>query len=179
MDDLFINVGNYVEDYSTSLLINNLSDIKTRGYLTQNEFIQIGMWKSPRQKQNYLKNSDNVVEAITLKSLSTLDEKDKIIILTGLKGVLFPTASAILTLTDPQNYGVIDIRVWQTLHSYGLVKRTPSGIGLTSADWIEYLTIIRSLAKKYNTSSRAIEQVLFHHHKLNLQTGNLYDKLQD
>ena len=166
----------YVEDTKTHELISLLNGVRTRGYLNADEFMLIGMWKSPRQKHNYIKNNAETIKAISKESFKTKDEKVKVIILTSLKGVSVPTASAILTLTDPQNYGVIDIRVWQALYKYGLVRSRSSGVGLSPDDWIEYLDIIRALARKYNTSSRAVEQLIFLHHKNSLQTGTLYKK---
>ena len=176
MDNLFVDMSDYVEDTKTDALIGLLKDVKARGYLNDDEFVLIGMWKSPRQKHNYIKNSSGTIKDVTKESFKTIDEREKVIILTRLKGVSVPTASAILTLTDPENYGVIDIRVWQALYKYGLVKNRSSGVGLSPDDWTEYLDIIRSLAKKYGTSSRAVEQVIFLHHKNNLQTGTLYKK---
>lgn len=38
-------------------------------------------------------------------------------------------ASSILMLTNPNRYGVIDIRVWQLLFKMGSVTRNPEGIG--------------------------------------------------
>src|SRR3989344_9174055 len=110
------------EDKKTTQLIRKFKVVKKRGYLTKKEFVEIGMWKSPRPKKNYLRNSDKDVVEITKKALSTKFEKSRIMLLVTLKGVSIPTASAILTLIDPKDYGVIDIRAWQILFLYGSVK---------------------------------------------------------
>lgn len=175
IDELFTGVDLFQEEKATEKLINELSDTKTTGYITKTDFIKIGMWKSARQKKKYLDNSEQEVKDITSISFACNNEKIKILSLTALNGVSIPTASAILMLTDPENYGVIDIRVWQVLHSYGLVSKCESGVGLSLNNWVEYLKIIRSFAKEYKLSSRAVEQILFRHHKT-IQTGNLYKK---
>lgn len=131
------------------------------------------MWKSPRPKQRYLGNSEEKIISISKKVLATKFEKRKIELLTSLDGVSIPTASAILTLVDPQNYGVIDIRVWQVLYLYGSVKDRPNGTNFDFNNWYNYLMKLRYYAKKFNVSTRDIERTIFLHHK-KIQDRNLY-----
>lgn len=161
------------EDKATSILINKLKGIKKRGYFTKKEFLQMCMWKSPRPKNQYIKNSEEDIISTSKKVFSTKYEKRRIELLTGLKGIKIPVASAILMLTDPENYGVIDIRVWQTLYLYDNVKVNPKGIGLDFNNWYSYLMKLRYYAKKFKVSARRIEWILFQHHR-NIQTGKLY-----
>jgi hypothetical protein len=111
------------EDDDVVEIINELSVIKKRGYFTGGEFLRMGMWKSPRPKNWYKKNQEEEIREISKKVFSTNYEKRRIELLTQLCGVQIPTASAILMLTDPKHYGVIDIRVWQVLYKYKSVKR--------------------------------------------------------
>lgn len=92
----------------------------------------------------------------------------------GLHGVSVPVASAILTLLDPERYGVLDIRVWQLLHALGAVARKPSGRGFAGADWESYLACLREAARRLRTSVRRVELTLFHCHR-RYQAGRLYD----
>jgi len=161
------------DDAKTLKLINELKDVKKRSYFTKEEFLKMGMWKSPRPKQQYLKNSEEEIISISKKALSTKFEKRKIELLASLKGVSIPTVSAILTLIDPQNYGVIDIRVWQILYLYGSVKVKPAGTNFDFNNWYNYLMKLRYFAKKFKVSVRDIERTIFFHHK-NIQEGNLY-----
>jgi len=161
------------EHAETLKLINELKDVKKRGYFTKEEFLKMGMWKSPRPKQQYLKNSEEEIISISKKALSTKFEKRKIELLTSLKGVSIPTVSAFLTLIDPQNYGVIDIRVWQILYLYGSVKIKPTGTNFDFNNWYNYLMKLRYFANKFKVSARDIERTIFFHHK-NIQEGNLY-----
>jgi thermostable 8-oxoguanine DNA glycosylase len=174
MDELFQTIANYQEDNKTAKLMAELSLARQRGYLTKNEFLKIAMWKSRRPKKQYLKNQVQDIEEITKAAFTMNNERIKIIILTALRGISIPAASAVLTLVYPDKYGVIDIRVWQALHRLGYVKTNSKGRGLTIENWLEYLTIIRNLAEQYNTTPRASEQILFHYHRSNIQDGNLY-----
>ena len=157
----------------TLKLINKLKNVKKRGYFTKEEFLEIGMWKSPRPKKQYLKNSEKEIISVSKKVFSTKFEKRKLKLLTSLKGVSVPTASAILTLTDPKNYGVIDIRVWQVLYLYSSMKVKPKGVNFDFNNWYNYLMKLRYYARKFRVSARDIERTLFFYHKNN-QKGNLY-----
>lgn len=82
-------------------------------------------------------------------------------------------ASAILMLTNPNRYGVIDIRVWQLLYKLGSVNKNPQGSGFDFKQWYRYLMIIRYYAKKHKVRARDIERTLFKIHK-KYQKGTLY-----
>jgi thermostable 8-oxoguanine DNA glycosylase len=158
----------------TSNLIHELSDVKSRGYLTAEELQKIGMWKTPRQKRNVKSNADEFVVEISKKAFAEKDESKKIEYLNNFKGVSYPTSSAILMLTDPQNYGVIDIRAWQTLVKFEVVNTNQEGKAFKSEEWYIYLDIIRQLAQKFNVRARNIDLILFKIHQDLIQSGNLY-----
>src|SRR3989344_3207992 len=90
-------------------LIDKLNEANRRGYLTKEEFLAVCMWKSPRPKKRYLENTEEEIKSITKKALSTKFEKRKIELLTKLRGVSIPVASAILTIANSKDYGIIDI----------------------------------------------------------------------
>ena len=158
----------------TIVLINKLKDVKKRGYFTKREFLEMCMWKSPRPKKHYMKNSEENILSISKKVFSTKFEKRRIELLTRLNGVSIPTASAILTLIDSKNYGVIDIRVWQILYLYGAVKVKPKGINFNFKNWYNCLMKLRYYSKKFHVSARDIDRILFFAHK-DTQQGNLYE----
>ncbi len=161
------------EDAETLKLMKELKDVKKRGHFTKEEFLKMGMWKSPRPKQRYLKNSEEEIISISEKVLATKFEKRRIELITSLSGVSIPTASAILTLIDPENYGVIDIRAWQVFYLYGSVKVKPTGTNFDFNNWYNYLMKLRFYAKKFKVSARDIERTIFFHHK-KIQDENLY-----
>jgi hypothetical protein len=161
------------EDRKTQWLISSLAKVKERGYFTKKEFLQMGMWKSPRPKRQYLKNPEWKIISVSRRMFYTGYEKRRMELLTSLSGVSIPTASAILTLTDPKNYGVIDIRVWQVLYLYGVVNTNSCGKNFTFKNWFNYLMLLRRHAAKFGVSARDVERTLFNHHK-KIQEGKLY-----
>ena len=167
-DNLFIK-----EPLNWQNLFNKISKSKTKGHLTKSEFFEICMWKSPRPKKHYLTNSEEIIKKISEKVLVADSEDIKIKLLTSLKGVSIPVASAILTLLDPKNYGVIDIRVWQLLYNYSEVNTNPKGQMFNIDNWKTYLTLLRKYATQFNRKVREIELILFFHHR-EAQEGRLY-----
>jgi thermostable 8-oxoguanine DNA glycosylase len=157
----------------TQNLIDELGEVKKRGYLSRGEFLKICEWKSPRPRRFYQSNSALSIRTISEKAFKTDDESEKMELLVKLKGVKVTVASALLTLTDPANYGLLDIRVWQLLHLYEVVSGNPSGRGFTCRNWCDYLTGIRSLAREFDVDVHKIDMLLFDHHK-EIQVGNLY-----
>ena len=92
-------------------LIRDLRVVRRRGHLTKREFLAICRWKSPRAIRHYLKNSPARIRRQSAAALAARSERARFEALTALDGVGAPMASAILTLTNPRRYGVIDIRV--------------------------------------------------------------------
>ena len=161
------------EDDGTRALSRRLSAARRRGYLTKGELIAACRWKSPRSAPHVRANNHHRVRAATAAALSTRDEAARLEALVQLRGVSVPTASAVLTLIDPRRYGVIDIRVWQLLHRAGRVTGRRHGVGLTTRDWLQFLAVIRALARKLRVGVRTVELTLFEMHRAR-QRGRLY-----
>ena len=157
----------------TRRLIRDLRVVRRRGYLTKSEFLAICRWKSPRAIRHYAKNSPHRIRRQSTLALASQDERARFDALTALDGVGAPVASAILTLTDPRRYGVIDIRVWQLLYALGSVRTKPGGVGFTFGDWHEFLMTLRPHAERLGVSVRAVEYTLFCYHQ-RVQEGLLY-----
>lgn len=141
--------------------------IREQGFVEFDEFYQICMWKSARQKQNYLKNK-NIVKNISKKAFAEENESLKMKQLLELKGIGIPTASAILTIVFPDKYAVIDIRCIQMLNKLGIKIRET----VTINRWLEYLKIMRNLACENNLTPRQIDQILFSMHREMLEQNN-------
>ena len=101
-------------------------------------------WKSPRARHLWEANSSARIRAISRQVLATRSERRRMELLTGLRGVGVPMASAILTLLDPRRYGVLDIRAWQLLFAIRSVGANRRGQGFTIAQWEQYLDALRS-----------------------------------
>jgi hypothetical protein len=120
-----------------------------------------------------MKNSPARIRRQTAMALASRDERAQLEALTALDGVAAPTASAILTLTNPRRYAVIDIRVWQLLFELGSVRTKPGGVGFTFNEWRDYLAVLRLHATQLRVSVRAVEYSLFLYHR-RVQEGVLY-----
>jgi hypothetical protein len=156
----------------TSLTIKELAHVKANGFLSKNELFKVARWKSPRAAWRVNENSAAQIKKLTTMAFNEKDEAIKMRHLIGLKGVGIPMASAILMLTNPQKYGVIDIRVWQLLHHVGAVDQNKAGINFTIQQWLNYLDFIRIQAKNLKVKARDIDRTLFLLHK-EYQLGKL------
>ncbi len=173
LEEILENELDTKEEAETLTLMKTLETVKIRGYFTKEEFLKMGMWKTPRPKRSYQNNSEGNTKQVSKGVFSTNYEKRRIDLLTSLNGVSIPVASAILTLTDPKKYGVIDIRVWQILYEYGSVKIKPTGTNFNFKNWYSYLMKLRYYAKKFKVKPRDVERTLFCYHK-KMQKGTLY-----
>jgi len=161
------------EDEKDRKLFEELSHSYRRGYLTKPELVEICMWKSPRAIRRIKSNSEDMVRRATGEAFTTKFEKRKMEALMELRGVGIPMASSILTLTNPKDYGVIDIRVWSLLYKLGAVNSNRKGANFTFKQWYRYLSILRYFARKFGVKAREIELTLFRYHQ-SQQIGNLY-----
>ena len=173
LDELLAHVPITNEDPETDRLIKRLEHVKIDRELSRREFLAICRWKSPRSKKHYERTPAAAIGRTVRKVYGTRSEKTRLELLTGLRGVSVPTASAILTLTNPQRYGVIDIRVWQLLYALRSVGENPMGQGFTFSHWRLYLQILRRHAKRLKVPVRLIELTLFTFHR-DHQTATLY-----
>ena len=161
------------EDPGTAKIIRRLRHVKVDKTLSRGEFLDICFWKSPRSIRQCERNSVKTIESVSHAVFSSRSERKRLELLTSLYGVSVPSASAILTLTNPDNYGVIDIRVWQLLFRLGSVKQNSGGQGFRFEHWYHYLKILRHHAKGLGVPVRLVELTLFKYHQ-NHQKGTLY-----
>lgn len=161
------------EDEGTARLTRRLRAARIRGYLTRSELLAVCRWKSPRAIHHVRANTPRQVRAATRSALRARSEARRLEALLALRGVSVPMASAALTLVDPRRYGVIDIRVWQMLHARGVVDRNAAGVGLSRANWTQFLAVIRHFAGKLRVKARDVERALFDAHRAR-QKGRLY-----
>lgn len=173
MKDFAKNIEYYIDQYDLERTIFDLGkDISSRGWLNKGEFLTICLWKSRRPKRLYEQNSTEEIKTQTKNSLKAKNEREKILFLTKLKGVSVPTASAILCVSNPNDYPIIDIRCIKSLIHLDYITWTT----ITENSWLEYLEIVRKLARLYNKTSREIEKGLFAYNRIQLdkQYKNLY-----
>lgn len=161
------------EDLKTIALFKEFNLLIKQDFLTKEQLIKILRWKSPRPLNYYLTNSEEEIKEITKLAFSTENDKLKIHILSALKGVNYPSASAVLMFYNPKIYPVLDIRVWRQLYSIGLVDTNPLGQNFTLKECEKFYQVIRELASNLNLTARQVEKRIFDYDKMN-QKGNLY-----
>lgn len=174
MKDFAQNLEFYIEQYDLEKALFELGkEIKRRGWLSKDEFLTICLWKSRRPKNLYMQNSNKTIKQISEACFKEINEIKKIQLLIELRGVGIPTASAILSIVDPENYPIIDERCIQSLNDLSYIKWTT----INENRWIEYLNIIRKISKQKNKSAREIEKGLFAYNrvKLDKEYKNLYN----
>jgi len=161
------------EHPATAALIHALAGVRGRGSFTRAEFRRMCRWKSPRARPLWEANSADRIRAVSRAVLTTGSERRRMELLTSLRGVGVPVASAILTLIDPRRYGVLDIRAWQLLMATGAVSTNPRGQSFTIAQWEQYLAALRRHARRLGVTARTIEYTLFECHRTH-QRQTLY-----
>ena len=174
MTDFKENIDFYIEQYDLEKQIFIIGEkVFKRGWLTKEEFLTFCLWKSRRPKKWYYLNTEKEIERITKLSFSEKDEIKKITLLTELKGVSIPTASAILSIVNPELYPIIDERCIQSLKKLNVI----SWETINNKNWLDYLKIIRKLAVNNNKTAREIEKGLFAFNRIKLdkEYKNLYN----
>ncbi len=157
---------------------------KKQGFYSKKDFEIVCGWKTPRQKNNHRKNTSSEIRKQTKAAFALIGNKlpvdcDKerqcILELTKLHGVGIPTASALLSVAFPKSYGIIDIRLWETLWCLGIIKDDKKRSDIHITQWIQAITLYRRIAKEHNVTVRRFEYSLFLLHQEYLQDGSLYD----
>ena len=153
-------------------------DFRGRGYMTLSELKRLSLWKARgRQQVNIASNSDPAVKAVTEAAIQVNSEVPDesalpIGILTTLHGVEIPTASTIMTVWDPQRFGILDIRVWRALRkaapdAFRQIEFPPNGsrkgyrLPFGPNDAALYLCVIREIAAQTSLSCREIDKALW------------------
>src|ERR1051326_3397666 len=82
--------------------------LKTQRFLTREDFIRIGIWKSQRQKKRYGSNTEEAVRELTTFAFSAKTEEARIGCLLALNGVYYPVASVLLHFAFPDEYPILE-----------------------------------------------------------------------
>jgi thermostable 8-oxoguanine DNA glycosylase len=138
--------------------------IRERGYVLREELYQIARWKSPRRAALVHRNDLREVHRLSGKALAQRDRDPARAagLLTELWGIGIPMASAVLTVVDPQNFGLVDVRAWATLRRWR-PDRFPSKHERywTVKYYVHCLETMRELAQISALSCREIDMALW------------------
>lgn len=127
-------------------------------------FQRIAEWKLRQQLGRTLKHRKKTTpELVALLSKCCwqafhgdreVEARIRLHILTGLPGVGIGLASAILALTWPDEYGIVDFRVWEVL--YRVEKKT-----FTETDWLRYMGDLWKLSLETGYPPQTIDYLLW------------------
>ena len=127
-------------------------------------FEKVAKWKLRQQSGRTKKHREKTTpELVALLSKCCwqashgdreVEARIRLHILTGLPGVGIGLASAILALTWPDEYGIVDFRVWEVL--YRVEKKT-----FTETDWLRYMDDLWRLSAQTGYPPQTIDYLLW------------------
>jgi hypothetical protein len=127
--------------------------LREQGHYTREDLAAVGDWKSVRIRSRLGSNSDEDIRDITAMAF-TAPERFQHLILTLLRGVQVRTASALLTIWDPDRHTVMDVRAIHALHSLGAIETT-------EMSYPEYLNVCRGIAGRLDVDLRTLDRALW------------------
>lgn len=146
--------------------INTSFKKKEEIYLTSIELDEIIKWKLDRQyfrsAKSRMVNTDDVVIPVTRAAFSVksadreYEISTKISLLSSLKGVATPLASAILAIVQPEKFAIIDSVLWLAI--YDEERST-----FSAKDYIKFLGFIEKLAAMSKLEVQEAEFALWLH----------------
>lgn len=131
---------------------------RNAGKYSRNDFLTVCAWKTVRSRTQCRRNSPEEVSAITKFALSTNAERVRIEVLTCLYGVGWPTASALLHLSHPDPYPILDVRA---LWSLGFEKVPSYSFEL----WWRYVQTCRRISEQQGVEMRTLDRALWQYSK--------------
>jgi len=143
-------------------VLDTVEIIKERGFLTKEELILIGNWKTPRTQPRIASNTEDYIKEITAISFSTKSERLRIEILTLLDGISWPTASVLLHFFHKGKYPILDFRA---LYSLDCAHIRPHDYNFKF--WFDYTKFTRQLSYEAKVDMRTLDRALWQYSKIN------------
>lgn len=133
------------------------------GTLSPYDFFAIVIWKSNRAKtkiKNGLSAMGKTVDELMRAVGTTPEQVAKVDLLLAMPGIGLAMASAILTVCYPQEFTVLDYRVWETLKSLD-IPDLPRRISGTASEYVQYCRACKAYAQHMGVSLRDLDRVLW------------------
>ena len=124
-----------------------------KGDYSRSNLVEIARWKSPRSVGRVKANSDRDVQDALRLAVDARTERAAIAVLTGLRGIDIPVASAIMAAIRPERFTIIDFRALQAL---GV-----DSLWLTIDLYLEYLACCRKLAPRRKGGLRQLDRAMW------------------
>jgi len=151
-----------LEDY----LFNEVnSNFKKNHFLTKEEFFAIITWKSNRSKTKIAKEMERkeiIVEKLTTDLFNTKDSKKQVEILTSIKEIGIPIASAILSVCFSEKFTIFDYRVVEAINMVKKRKVIQYPIDKNKTQmYLDYVRVCSEIAKDNKISLREADKCLW------------------
>ncbi len=131
-----------------------VSKIRERGFLTKEELVVVGDWKSPRIRSRIARNSGETVREVTRLALETRSVQLAVHIPQALLGVGMPVASTLLHWFHQDPFPILDFRA---LWSLGI--EMPAAYSLDF--WEGYVGLVRGIAVTWKVDMRTLDKALW------------------
>jgi len=155
---------NYIKEYELEKqLFGEISgSFRKNKILSEEEFFKIIIWKSNWSKGRVLtgiRKSGKSVNQIMREVYNAKTPEEKVKTLIKIKGIGLPIASAILTVCYPEEFTVLDSRVWDILFKDKKVKNKT--LPNTISGYLDYVNICKNYAKELNLSLRDFDKAMW------------------
>ena len=171
IDDTFIE--NWQNSFASSprdqaaydgLLVKVRAEIEDHGCISEETFIRLINWKSPRIRPIFEKRGYEEYR-LAIKKCLIAEEHDKMAILDEAYGIGAPVASTILHFIYPDRFPIIDFRTAEALHHFGLIE-SPR---VSAKGYTAFRDAILDIRKRHDRwSLRQIDMALFAYDKKEL-----------
>jgi hypothetical protein len=136
--------------------------VRARGYYDRADLLVVGEWKLRRNywanhKAELESNSDERIRDITSSALAAPPPIQHEI-LTRLKGVGIPVASALLMVWNPDKHTVIDVRAVNSLVKNGEIANPAPD---TYPPYMDYLAICNEISQRCGRCLRTVDRALY------------------
>jgi len=129
---------------------------------TKPDLKNIARWKRMRRLIPRIENAPDIDERLE-HAFKIQDEQARIEALCRIPGIGPVLASAILTFTSPETYGLLDCHAWNALRFIGfhLPKKNVSSGTFTILELLQFLRIVRELAREKTTTPSEVHKALY------------------
>jgi hypothetical protein len=132
--------------------------VRAAGFLTGDDLLEIGVWKSPRVRSRIRSNAESLVQEASRIALSTREEHLRLHVLLALYGVGWPVASVVLHLCHEDPYPILDFRaLWSATVDVPSVYSFPF--------WRDYTNFCRETAEEAGVSMRQLDRAMWQYSK--------------
>lgn len=144
----------YSDDYDTVIFSEVAPRVRQRGAYDREDLIRVGTWKARGRTRGRLRSNSDEEIAYVSSAAFAAPETIGYLMLTLLHGVGVPTASALLTVWDPDRFTVIDYRATESLRQEGELDET-------DPNYPAYLNLCRQIATRCGCDLRTLDRALW------------------